>query len=106
MDRKTKTKNISIEFLHIQFRPNSLDSTLPVQRSDSVNLDSGVDLAHEKRSAHISHRATHDAQSSRKQSHVAKVESRLEQPIHSRKVTIGYITICSKLARLKQLKLL
>ena len=59
----------------------------------SVDLDRGVDLPHEEWRAHVSQGPTHQSQAEREQSHVAEVESRLEQAVHSRKSRFVFMDI-------------
>ena len=50
--------------------------------ASSVDLDCGIDLSDEERSANVSQSATHDAETQTEQSHVAEVEGGLEQAVH------------------------
>lgn len=56
------------------------------QGSYLVYFHIGIDFAHEEIRAHIADGAADDAEGAAKESHVAKVEGRLEQTKHSAKV--------------------
>jgi hypothetical protein len=60
----------------------------------SVDFHRRVDFAHKKAGAYVADGAAHQTQGCAEQRHVAKVEDRLEQPVHpARKHTHQYFEL-------------